>query len=198
MRRKIVTGLTALGLSCITLFATGGSASSHGQTTAPVSRQQLCYQHTVRNCGQIQWEPWSVEGQKGFPTRGPADGHLCSGGIGRFGELDNMRGGAWPATSLRSGQSYDFVWRLDTPHATSKFHYYITRDGWDPTAPLTRAALEPAPFLTVQYGGRMPTRSTIHPGTIPAGKSGRHLILAVWDVYDTANAFYACSDVQLG
>nr|WP_308404804.1 lytic polysaccharide monooxygenase [Streptomyces sp. XM4011] len=28
-------------------------------------------------------------------------------------------------------------------------------------------------------------------------RPGRHLILAVWDVADTGNAFYSCSDVDL-
>lgn len=77
------------------LFATSGSAQSHGYTDSPISRQQLCGIGTVKHCGQIQWEPPSVEGPKGFPTRGPADGHICSGGIGRFSELDDPRGGAW-------------------------------------------------------------------------------------------------------
>jgi predicted carbohydrate-binding protein with CBM5 and CBM33 domain len=82
------------------------------------------------------------------------------------------------------------------PHRTAQFRYYITRNGWNPNSPLTRAQLDPQPFLTVPMGGRQPNFTEHHQGTIPSGKSGRHLILAVWDVYDTANAFYACSDVQ--
>lgn len=38
--------------------------------------------------------------------------------------------------------------------------------------------------------------TTIHHGAMPSGKTGRHMILAVWTVNDTAMAFYACSDVQ--
>jgi chitin-binding protein len=34
-----------------------------------------------------------------------------------------------------------------------------------------------------------------HSGKLPSGKSGRHMILAVWDIADTGNAFYQCSDV---
>ncbi|MEU3505901.1 lytic polysaccharide monooxygenase, partial [Streptomyces hundungensis] len=29
----------------------------------------------------------------------------------------------------------------------------------------------------------------------PSGRSGRHVVVAVWTIADTGNAFYACSDV---
>lgn len=41
-----------------------------------------------------------------------------------------------------------------------------------------------------------PPATLSHTGTLPSGKSGHHVILAVWTIADTANAFYACSDVQ--
>ncbi|WP_175410826.1 lytic polysaccharide monooxygenase [Streptomyces sp. TRM64462] len=195
-KRPIRTALVvALGVAGATLLATG-TAGSHGYTDAPISRQKLCANGTVTNCGSIQWEPQSVEGPKGFPARGPADGTICSGGNSRFAQLDDPRGGAWPATRLTAGQSYTFRWQFTAPHRTTDFRYYITRDGWDPNRPLTRAALELQPFLTVPYDGRQPPYTFTHQGTVPSGKSGRHLILAVWTVHDTGNAFYACSDVR--
>src|SRR5690242_13512226 len=108
MRKKITSLLAGLGLAGAALLATSAPAQSHGYTDSPISRQQLCGIGTVKHCGQIQWEPPSVEGPKGFPTRGPADGHICSGGIGRFSELDDPRGGAWPATKVTAGQNYTF------------------------------------------------------------------------------------------
>ncbi|MGW2849460.1 lytic polysaccharide monooxygenase, partial [Streptomyces sp. NPDC001274] len=40
-----------------------------------------------------------------------------------------------------------------------------------------------------------PGGSTVtHSGVLPQ-KSGKHLILGVWTIADTGNAFYACSDV---
>jgi chitin-binding protein len=197
MRKRITTLLAAAGLSVATVLTAGGSATSHGYTDAPISRQKLCNAGTVTNCGAIQWEPQSVEGPKGFPAGGPANGQLCSGGNSRFAQLDDQRGGAWPATSLTGGQGYSFTWRFTAPHRTSKFHYYITKTGWNQSQPLTRSALESQPFMTVQYNGAQPAYTTVHQGTVPTQKTGRHMILAVWDVYDTANAFYACSDVNL-
>ncbi|MEV4971603.1 lytic polysaccharide monooxygenase auxiliary activity family 9 protein [Streptomyces scopuliridis] len=194
MRKKIGAAVVGLAVAGVSLLATG-SASSHGYTDSPISRQKLCANGTVTNCGNIQWEPQSVEGPKGFPAAGPADGKICSGGLGQFAQLDDPRGGAWPTTKVSSGQSYNFRWQFTARHATTDFKYYITKNGWNSNAPLTRAALDSQPFLTVPYNNQQPPATLSHSGTLPS-KSGRHLILAVWTIADTGNAFYACSDVQ--
>ncbi|MET9292902.1 lytic polysaccharide monooxygenase [Streptomyces sp. NPDC003077] len=195
MRKKISAAVIGFGVVGASVLATGG-ASSHGYTDSPVSRQVLCAKGTVKNCGEIQWEPQSVEGPKGFPARGPADGKICAGGNSRFAQLDDPRGGNWPATKVSAGSSYTFTWRFTASHATTDFRYYITKDGWNPSKPLTRADLNLTPFLTVPYNGQRPPYTLSHPGTLPSGKTGKHLIVAVWTVADTANAFYACSDVE--
>ncbi|MCT4356099.1 lytic polysaccharide monooxygenase [Streptomyces sp. Je 1-79] len=195
MRKKIGVAAVALGVAGASLFATS-SASSHGYTDSPISRQKLCANGTVTNCGNIQWEPQSVEGRKGFPGAGPADGTICAGGNSQFAQLDDPRGGAWPTTRLTAGQSHTFRWQFTARHSTTDFKYYITKNGWNGSQKLTRASLDPQPFLTVPYNNAQPPATLSHSGTIPAGKTGRHLILAVWTVADTANAFYACSDVQ--
>ncbi|MCZ0979738.1 lytic polysaccharide monooxygenase [Streptomyces diastatochromogenes] len=196
MRKKSLgAAVVALGVAGVTLLGTG-TAGSHGYTDAPISRQKLCANGTVKNCGDIQWEPQSVEGLKGFPAAGPADGKICAGGNSRFAQLDDPRGGAWPTTQLVAGQSYGFRWQFTARHATTDFRYYITKNGWTGTKALTRADLDPQPFLTIPYNNQQPPSTLTHSGTIPAGKTGRHLILAVWTVADTANAFYACSDVS--
>ncbi|MCX2970215.1 MULTISPECIES: lytic polysaccharide monooxygenase auxiliary activity family 9 protein [Streptomyces] len=195
MRKKLTTALVALGTAASTVLVAGGSAQGHGYSQAPTSRQAYCADGTVSNCGAIQWEPQSVEGLKGFPAAGPADGKICSAGNNTFAALDDPRGGDWPTTQLRPGQGYTFKWKMTAPHRTTDFRYYITKDGWDPAKPLTRADLEPQPFMTVHMGGRQPAFNETHQGSVPTGKSGRHLILGVWTVHDTANAFYSCADV---
>ncbi|MFD4246734.1 lytic polysaccharide monooxygenase [Streptomyces sp. NPDC058525] len=191
-------GAAALGLGLVAGITLLGapSASSHGYTDTPISRQKLCANKTVADCGAIQWEPQSVEGFKGFPAAGPADGKICSAGLPQFAELDNPRDGAWPTTRVTSGQSYAFRWQFTANHSTTDFKYYVTKNGWNGTKALTRADLDPQPFLTVAYNGARPAMTTVHQGAMPSGKSGRHLILAVWTVNDTPMAFYACSDVQ--
>ncbi|MFE9171597.1 lytic polysaccharide monooxygenase [Streptomyces kebangsaanensis] len=199
MRTKAKLYAAVLGLTTAGAFvlSTGG-ASSHGYTDLPISRQKLCANGTVPNCGDIQWEPQSVEGPKGFPASGPADGRLCSGNNTRFGQLDSPStpsGGAWPTTRVNGGQSYTFRWQFTAMHATTDFKYYVTKQGWNQNRALTRADLNTTPFLTVPYGGQRPPSTLSHSGTLPTGLSGHHLILAVWTVADTSNAFYACSDV---
>ncbi|MFE9854627.1 lytic polysaccharide monooxygenase [Streptomyces sp. NPDC005780] len=195
MRKKTGAALVGLAVAGVSMFATS-SANSHGYTDNPISRQKLCANGTVTGCGNIQWEPQSVEGPKGFPAAGPADGKICSGGNSQFAQLDDPRGGGWPATKVTAGQGFSFRWQFTARHATSDFRYYITKNGWDPTKPLTRAALESQPFMTVPYGNQQPPSTLTHQGTIPTQKTGKHIILSVWNVADTTNAFYACSDVQ--
>ncbi|MER6994807.1 lytic polysaccharide monooxygenase [Streptomyces sp. NPDC000410] len=194
MRTRIGAAIVGLAVAGTTLLATG-NAGSHGYTDSPISRQKVCANGTVANCGEIIWEPQSVEGPKGFPAAGPADGRICAGGNSRFAQLDDPRGGSWPTTKLSSGANHTFRWQFTAAHATTDFTYYVTRNGWNPSQPLTRAALDPQPFLTVPYNGQRPPFTLSHSGKLPS-KSGRHLILAVWTVHDTPNAFYACSDVQ--
>ncbi len=72
MRKKTkwyagVLGLTTAGA----IVLSSGAASSHGYTDLPISRQKLCANGTVTNCGDIQYEPQSVEGPKGFPGQVP-------------------------------------------------------------------------------------------------------------------------------
>jgi len=188
-----LSGLLALVLSVLT----ASTASAHGFTNSPRSRALACQQGVVQNCGDIQWEPQSVEGPKGFPQSGPADGRICSGNLDRFAQLDDPRGGQWPTTNLPSGGSFTFTWHLTARHATTSFRYFVTRDGYSPSQPLTRSALESTPFLTVNGGGQQPPADVAHTGSLP-NKSGRHLILSVWDIADTGNAFYQCADVNFG
>ncbi|MFD7711277.1 lytic polysaccharide monooxygenase [Streptomyces sp. NPDC059785] len=189
----------ALGLATAgALVLSAGGASGHGYTDLPVSRQKLCQNGTVTGCGDIQWEPQSVEGPKGFPASGPADGQICSANHTNFGALDKPAkpdGGAWPTTKVTGGQSYTFRWQFTARHATTDFKYYITRSGWNQNHALTRADLNTTPFLTVPYNNQQPPATLSHSGTIPSGLSGHHVILAVWTIADTSNAFYACSDV---
>ena len=184
-------------LAAVLMSVLGASAASaHGYTNSPTSRSYHCHLGNATDCGPIQWEPQSVEGPKGFPAAGPADGTICSGGNEPFAQLDDPRGGDWPTTAVSPGENFTFAWHLTVPHSTSSFEYFITVDGYDPTRPLGRANLETEPFLTVPYSGQPPTDIS-HSGTLP-NKSGHHVILAVWTVADTTNAFYQCSDVDFG
>ncbi|QEU94168.1 lytic polysaccharide monooxygenase auxiliary activity family 9 protein [Streptomyces kanamyceticus] len=196
--KKMYAALVGLGtVGAFALSASG--ASSHGYTDLPASRQINCAKGVVTGCGSIQYEPQSVEGLKGFPAAGPADGKICSAGIAGFDQLNSPKtpgGGAWPTTQVSGGQNYTFRWQFTARHRTTDFKYYITKQGWDESKPVTRASLDTTPFLTVPYNSQQPPASLSHSGAIPGGRSGHHVIVAVWTVADTTNAFYACSDVK--
>ncbi|MGW1809318.1 lytic polysaccharide monooxygenase auxiliary activity family 9 protein [Streptomyces sp. NPDC002078] len=195
------TRLSAVVLGVVTAGAfalSTGGASGHGYTDLPISRQKLCANGTVTGCGDIQYEPQSVEGPKGFPAAGPADGQICNGGLSRFAQLSSPTtpsGGAWPTTRVTGGRTYTFRWQFTAQHATTDFRYFVTRQGWNQNHALSRSDLNLIPFLTVPYDGRRPPATLSHSGTLPTGLSGHHVILAVWTIADTGNAFYACSDV---
>lgn len=196
MRKRIIAAVAGLGIGGAAMLFTGGSAQGHGFSTDPASRQSYCADGKVKDCGPIANEPQSVEGPKGFPEKGPKDGTICAGGHDGYKQLDDPHGGEWPATKLSAGADHTFKWTMTARHSTTDFRFYVTKDGWDPGKPLTRDALESKPFLTVPMHGDKPPAEWTAKGKLPTGKSGRHLILGVWNIADTGNAFYSCSDVD--
>ncbi|MEV6980932.1 lytic polysaccharide monooxygenase [Sphaerisporangium sp. NPDC051017] len=169
MRRTIMFTATALLTAGATVFA-ASPALAHGYISSPPSRQAFCAQGKVPDCGEIIWEPQSVEAPKGQWS--------CNGGVGRFAQLaDESR--PWPATSV--GTSVTFNWTLTARHATSTWEYYIGG---------TRVAV-------FNDGGRQPGATVTHDVSL-SGFSGRQKVLAIWNIADTPNAFYSCVDLQIG
>jgi chitin-binding protein len=129
------------------------------------------------------------------------DGQLCSGGTG--GPYDfmgyNLARNDWPVTHLTSGATMEFDYNDWAKHPGT-FSLYITKDSWSPTRALAWSDLESTPFSQVTNppanGG--PGTDDGHywwNGTLPSGKSGRHLIYSVWSRSDSQETFYGCSDV---
>ncbi|RLK22770.1 chitin-binding protein [Micromonospora sp. M71_S20] len=169
MRRRITIPLVATG-AVVSALAVAAPAQAHGYVSGPPSRQALCAQGRVSDCGQIKYEPQSVEGPKGLRS--------CHAGIAQFAVLnDDSRG--WPATSV--GSSVTFTWTNTARHATSNWEYFIGG---------TRVAV-------VNGGGQQPGATVSHTVDL-GGYPGRQKVLAVWNIADTANAFYSCVDLQVG
>ncbi|PGB02419.1 chitin-binding protein [Bacillus toyonensis] len=173
------------------------NAYAHGFVEKPGSRSALCsptYGALNVNCGSVMYEPQSLEAPKGFPQAGPVDGQIASAG-GKFGGiLDQQTADRWFKNTITGGEN-TFTWKFTAPHLTSKWHYYITKIGWNPNKALTRADFEP--IGTVQHDGSAASNNVAHKINVPTDRSGYHVILAVWDVADTANAFYNVIDVNL-
>ncbi|MFE2762133.1 lytic polysaccharide monooxygenase [Streptomyces halstedii] len=145
------------------------TANAHGYVSTPPSRQAQCAAGTV-DCGSIKYEPQSVEGPKGLRS--------CSGGNAGFAELDDDSKN-WKATPVSS--STTFTWNLTARHATSTWQYFV---GGQTVAEFNDNGAQPGATVThqVNFGGL----------------TGRQKVLAVWNIADTPNAFYACIDVQIG
>ncbi|CAM5563972.1 GlcNAc-binding protein A [Streptomyces narbonensis] len=101
------------------------------------------------------------------------------------------------ATGPLAGQSgaHTFRYKGTAPHRGS-FELYVTKDGYDPSKPLTWADLGAKPFATVT-DPRMENGDYVFEGTVPK-KTGRHLIYSIWQRSDSPEAFYTCSDVVFG
>lgn len=186
-----ICALLVLAVVC-TLFK-APTAFSHGYVEGPASRAALCKSGANTGCGSIVYEPQSLEAPKGFPSAGPADGKIASAG-GKFPELDEQSSTRWSKVNISSGTN-TFTWKITAAHATTSWKYYITKSGWDPNAPLSRDSFDLTPFCSVSYNGVQPPFSYTDTCNVPQ-RSGYQVILAVWEIADTANAFYNVIDVN--
>ncbi|WP_433722706.1 lytic polysaccharide monooxygenase [Actinoplanes sp. CA-051413] len=169
MRRSIAYPLVALGALGSTLVG-AAPALAHGYVSAPPSRQALCASGAVANCGQIQFEPQSVEGPKGLRS--------CDGGVAGFSVLsDESRN--WPAKAV--GSTVTFTWVMTARHRTSNWEYFIGDKK----------------VATVDGGNAQPDAVVTHNINLSAFP-GKQKVLAVWNIGDTANAFYSCIDLNVG
>lgn len=169
MKRKLLAALAGAIVVPGLMLAAPGLASAHGYISGPPSRQAQCAQG-VLECGDIKYEPQSVEGQKGLQS--------CSGGNSRFAELDDDSK-PWQPTPV--GGSVTFTWTFTAAHRTSTFDYFI--DG--------------SLVKSFDLGGAQPQQGLQHTVDL-GGRTGHVKVLAVWNVYDTTNAFYSCVDLQVG
>ncbi|QCR42970.1 chitin-binding protein [Curtobacterium sp. SGAir0471] len=174
-----------------TAFAHGYVGTTDPSGTALTARAALA---ANTGLGGIQYEPQSLEAPKGFPAAGPADGHLASAGQSVATALDEQREDRWVKNEVEAGP-VTVDWTFTAPHPTSQWRYYMTKVGWDPNDELDRGDFEL--IGTVEHDGSVASNNPSHEITIPADREGYHVIYAVWDVADTANAFYNVIDVDV-
>lgn len=182
------------------------SASAHGYVESPpsrgyqgaIERNTIGYSAAWEKYGAVITNPQSLEAKKGFPQAGPADGRIASaeGGLGQIGDfvLDNQTASRWTKQEVKQG-AMNITWRYTASHATSKWHYYMTKADWNPNDSLDRGDFEL--IGTINHNGSAATNNPKHNITIPSNRLGYHVILAVWDVADTPNAFYNVIDVNV-
>lgn len=143
----------------------------------------------------------------------PADGYILSGGKTDARDCVNFtneemsqklnRPFTWPLLDVDPGQTFHVKWVYAMPHVTRGYSWFITKDGWDPEKRISRAQLEPKSFYDdfytqvpyYQHSADMKAK-TEHEVKLPMGKQGHHVIVLLWIVADTGNAFYQAFDVN--
>ncbi|WP_443095414.1 lytic polysaccharide monooxygenase [Rothia koreensis] len=197
---KSFTFSAATALASVLVLGGAAAANAHGyigNSESDVTARAAMSSNT--DLGAVQYEPQSIEAPKGFSldpsTGGPEDGHLASGGTDLAKNLDEQSSDRWDKNEVQAGQELNLGWEYTAKHPTAKWHYYITKNGWDQNSPLTRDELQP--LSEVDGDGSLPTDGTADQMKLPDDHKGYHVIYAVWDIEDTSNAFYNTVDVNI-
>ena len=188
----------------------------HGHIFSPKSRIYFAWEKGQVNTGHLN----QCEAGKFFPAteRGlrdplaptdsgnslpPRDGEILTANQGSARFLD-APGTHWDKHDVESGQILPVRWYYTAQHATRRWNYFITRNDWNPNLPLSRAQFEDKPFYQVQLheqpfwsngSALTPPNPTVHNLMLPQ-RSGYHVMLAVWEVANTGNAFYQVIDLN--
>lgn len=199
-----------VGLPLALAVAVSREAGAHGSMQNPASRTYTCWQEGAESpdsaacraaiaLGGTQavydWNEVNIADAAGRHRQLIPDGKLCSAGRDKYKGFDLARAD-WPAATMPTSGSYTFLYRATAPHRGS-FEFYLTRVGYDPTQPLRWSDLEAAPFFRAT-DPPLVNGSYVMTATLPAGRSGRHLIYTIWQRSDSPEAFYTCSDVVFG
>lgn len=218
--RRLAASLAAAALAAVGIVAAVGQpAAAHGAEVFPGSRQYLCWVDAQTPNGQL--DPGNPACADALAEGGPnayynwfgnldsngagrtegyiPDGTICSGGD--RGPYDfsafNAPRTDWPTTHLTAGATYEFQHNNWAEHP-GRFDVYVTREGFDPTRPLAWADLELVDSVTdpPDTGGPGGDNYYYWDVTLPADRTGRHVVFTHWVRSDSSENFYSCSDVE--
>ncbi|MFB6957570.1 lytic polysaccharide monooxygenase [Streptomyces sp. NPDC056309] len=199
------TAAAAAVSALLTLWA-AGPVQAHGAPTDPVSRVFACSPDGGGRAGSAAcraavaangapftaWDNLRVANVGGRDRQVVPDGKLCSGGLPAYKGLDLARAD-WPSTRLVPGAGLTMSYASTIPHEGT-FKLYLTRQGYDPVKPLTWSDLPAQPFAEVKdpplTGGAYRIGATL-----PADRTGRHVLFTIWQNSSTPDTYYSCSDV---
>lgn len=201
MKLNKITILTGLAMLAST------QAFSHGYVESPESRNYMCKQGNNADCGRSRFEPQSVEAadfQFNNSSEEPLsllNNNMGSAGVSGFEALDEQEQSRWAKTAVRSGEPLDIKWQFTANHKSKFFKFYITKPNWDPDKLLTRDSFENIPLNCYNpqpawvAPNQPPMDGLTFTCTMPQ-RSGYQIIMAVWDVDDTAASFYNLIDLD--
>ena len=186
------------------------TAYAHGYVESPPSR---AYRYSSRYLGVgdasmvggAAYEPQSLgkHFNNGWPhsPQSPPDGRLASADCIRgCPEIDRQSSTLWAKTNIQTGWNV-FTWLYTAWHATAKWEFFITKQGWNQNAPLSRHSFDLEPIAVEQYNGHNPGSGgrTSHQVFIPHDRSGYHVVYAVWTTTPGQNneTFYNVIDLNI-
>jgi predicted carbohydrate-binding protein with CBM5 and CBM33 domain len=200
-----IVAIILLGIGIIRVYGQENNENNssslylHGYVTSIPSRALLCRRGINVECGPVMYEPQSVEGPKGFPVNGPVDGKIASAGVASFSNLDEQSDTRWFKTNVTS-DDIKIVWNFTTVHLTSSFEVFVTKVNWNSSIPLGRESFEEEPFCEYKpITPFLPKEKfyTVLCSLKGGDRSGYHILLSIWTIADTANAFYQVLDVNI-
>jgi predicted carbohydrate-binding protein with CBM5 and CBM33 domain len=209
----------AVGTGIVVLVAAPSPASAHGATVFPGSRQYLCWVDGLTETGQINpgnpacdsvhqqaginafynWFANLDSNGQGRTVGYVPDGEICSGG--NRGPFDfspySQARTDFPRTNVTAGATYEFRSNNWAAHP-GRFDIYVTRQGYNPSAPLTWSSLELIDTVQdpPQSGGPGGLEYYFWDTTLPSNRSGLHMVFIHWVRSDSPENFYSCSDVD--
>lgn len=188
----------------------------HGNVFSPKSRAYFAWEKGQIDTGMLnqreagKFFPASTSGVTDAfaPTDSPnalppRDGEIASANQGNGRVLD-APGTHWEKHNVESSQILPISWYYSAQHATRRWNYFITKSDWNPNQPLSRSQFDEKPFYQVQlneqpfwsHGATLnPPNPTVHNIMLPV-RTGYHVLLAVWEVANTGNAFYQVIDLN--
>ncbi|MFI6628582.1 lytic polysaccharide monooxygenase [Nonomuraea fuscirosea] len=202
--------LTSLTMLCVVPLS--GTASAHGSTTDPASRNYGCWLRwgsdfqnpAMQQQDPMCWQAWQDNTNAMWNWNGlyrdnvggnheaaVPNGQLCSAGQtqdGRYRSMDTP--GAWKTTPL--GSMFSVRLTDQAYHGADYIKVYITRQGYDATT--TRLGWNHLELIreTSRYA---PANVYQIDNLSKGSRTGRHIVYTIWKASHMDQTYYFCSDV---
>lgn len=207
LQRSSFHGLS-LAVCALAMAVLPEPVQAHGSMSVPPSRVYHCAQGNIENpsdpaCRTVvqqygtqafyNWNGVNQANANGNHQAVVPNGKLCSGNNPMFQGLDlPLNWTAHPIAPNSQGR-FVFEFRASAPHATRDWIFYITRNGWDGSAPLRWSDLDEF----CRLGNTPLSAGNVYRLNCPLPqRSGKHVIYNTWQRSDSPEAFYTCVDVQ--
>ena len=227
-RRALLRLIPAAMVAAVVVAGTAVTASAHGNTIDPASRNYGCWKrwgNDFQNPAMATQDPmcyqawqadtmamWGWNGlyQEGVNeqyTTAVPDGTLCSGGNTggtRYSALDVP--GNWVAQNISSSSNFNVTVHDQARHGAKYFRLYVSKQGFDPLTQRLKwsdlTLLKDTGYIAP--GSGQTTSDPVLNGVSNTfalsapGLTGRHIVFVLWLAGHSDQSYYWCSDVNFG